>query len=323
MTAWAEILTRVISEPNIVEFDLKGFFDSVRLTKVAEVLRRRGLPDHLVELLDKLNTSAPKLPKKRLMDESNAELKKVLETLGSFITLGEEKLRKGVPQGAPTSPLLATQVLGDVIFAKWKAVMYADDGIIYGDKTSPNPAHFSLESVLEMNTGDSGVEIHPAKSGWIKRNGEWLKPLLFLGLEYDGKHNTLRSRTRKMRAKESPGLEYDRDLLVRSEIIRRGGIGTDLLAGPEAVEFVPELRQDSPPSEVAEIIHKAQKAAPAARPGEKGYDTTTSAFFSLATRWDELIASKLTGYMWSRLYMGSWSLADYLQDFRLSPVPGS
>lgn len=42
----------------------------------------------------------------------------------------------GVPQGAPTSPLLATLVLRETLFHKdnfFETVMYADDGLVYGD----------------------------------------------------------------------------------------------------------------------------------------------------------------------------------------------
>ena len=101
-----------------MEFDLKGFFDSVRLTKVAQVLKAAQLPNHMIERLDRLNSSAPSLPEEEKMDESNAKLKESLLNVGSLITEAEEKERKGVPQGSPTSPLLASLVLKDSIMAQ-------------------------------------------------------------------------------------------------------------------------------------------------------------------------------------------------------------
>lgn len=47
-----------------------------------------------------------------------------------------------------------------------------------------------------------------------------MKPLLFLGLEYDGTTNTLRGKTRKQRTEGTVGLEYDKDLLVAGSVAR-------------------------------------------------------------------------------------------------------
>lgn len=162
----------MIVAPNIVEFDLKGFFDSVRLTKVSQVLRGLGLPRYMVARLDRLNSSAPTLPNKLKLDESNALLKQRLEKVGSSISAGEEADRKGVPQGAPTSPLLATMVLKDSIMSAWKSVMYADDGLIYGEKALDGAKlPVSLDSLLKRDMGDSGVQVHPEKSSWVRKDG--------------------------------------------------------------------------------------------------------------------------------------------------------
>lgn len=47
-----------------------------------------------------------------------------------------------------------------------------------------------------------------AKSGWV-RNEEWVKPLRFLGLEYDGRENQLRSQTRSGKS-----LLFDKEGLI-------------------------------------------------------------------------------------------------------------
>jgi hypothetical protein len=52
---------------------------------------------------------------------------------------------KGVPQGAPFSPILAILALERTIINPYsmtfdqKAVMYADDGLIYGRRLDDNP----------------------------------------------------------------------------------------------------------------------------------------------------------------------------------------
>jgi hypothetical protein len=89
----------------------------------------------------------------------------------------------GVPQGAPTSPFLSITILKDFLSNQkdWKggkvdSISYADDPVFFGDQ----PFHI-------WDDPKSGINIHPGKSGWVKYGGEWLKPLKFLGLEFNGK----------------------------------------------------------------------------------------------------------------------------------------
>jgi hypothetical protein len=43
---------------------------------------------------------------------------------------------------------------------------------------------------------EMGIEYSEEKSGFVKKDGVWLKPLKFLGLEYDGSTDRLYSNTR-------------------------------------------------------------------------------------------------------------------------------
>jgi len=92
------------------------------------------------------------------------------------------KSRVGVPQGAPTSPFLSILILQKFL-TQQRSVSYADDPVFFGDQ------EFKI-----YDYPNEGITIHPEKSGWVKKNGKWLKPLKFLGLEFDGK--VLRARTR-------------------------------------------------------------------------------------------------------------------------------
>lgn len=49
MTAWQQVLSEVISSPNIYEFDLRKFFDSINLDYLSKVLLTLGLPSSLVD----------------------------------------------------------------------------------------------------------------------------------------------------------------------------------------------------------------------------------------------------------------------------------
>ena len=65
---------------------------------------------------------------------------------------------------------------GDPKFAD--ILMYADDGLFYSQrKFRPE----EVENFFAM----LGLSIQPKKSGWVRENLHWHKPLKFLGLVYE------------------------------------------------------------------------------------------------------------------------------------------
>jgi len=90
----------------------------------------------------------------------------------------------GVPQGSPTSPLLAISVLGELL-SQVESVSYADDPIFYSNKP------FKI-----TDDPNKGIILNHDKSGWVKKDGKWLKPLKYLCMEYDGEKETFSSATR-------------------------------------------------------------------------------------------------------------------------------
>jgi len=85
--------------------------------------------------------------------------------------------------------------------------MYADDGLLHGRGL--------VEDLLLNHLESTGIPINKEKSGWVKRNGKWLKPLKFLGLVYDGSQDKLYSETRT-----GNKLIYDKKDLVM-EVLNR------------------------------------------------------------------------------------------------------
>jgi len=65
----------------------------------------------------------------------------------------------GVPQGTPLSPLLSILALEDTIMARRNAVMYADDGLLFGG--SPRECSFPRGDLIN----ESGITLNKSKSG--------------------------------------------------------------------------------------------------------------------------------------------------------------
>lgn len=209
-TAWEHILKNVLPARDIFEFDLKGFFDSVNLDYISDRLIKAHVPANIVQLLYYINTCACKVKSPYRLNEFEHMMKKLIHKGSSIreVVTAPRPISymyrvRGVPQGAPTSPVLACLALhGSILDRGMETVMYADDGLYYGQINQP---------IITPNSGmvTGNIYFNLSKSGWVKRNGEWLKPLKFLGLEYDGKTNTLKAKTRK-----GSELQYDKQDLI-------------------------------------------------------------------------------------------------------------
>jgi hypothetical protein len=102
----------------------------------------------------------------------------------------------GTIQGSPLSPYLSAIVIDEIDAQLPKGVgvvKYADDMVFYG----PNLKSFVEGGSLEFTLNQCGLTQNHEKSGWIKLENQWLKPLKFLGLTYDGTIKLLKASTRK------------------------------------------------------------------------------------------------------------------------------
>lgn len=71
-TAWRALLPRLFSEKNIYEFDLKGFFPSVDISEIGNLLvSELKVPQRVADYLTSINRSVTNLQKEDLLDESN------------------------------------------------------------------------------------------------------------------------------------------------------------------------------------------------------------------------------------------------------------
>lgn len=73
---------------------------------------------------------------------------------------------RGVPQGAPTSPVLASLALHESILDRGvETIMYADDGLYYGEINQP---------LITPNSGivTANIRFNLEKSEWVKKDGK-------------------------------------------------------------------------------------------------------------------------------------------------------
>jgi len=175
--------------------------------------------------LEELNLRQPKLGRQRLLDESKVRLYS-LEQSGKLpkdkkynlfnrtTEMLERYNTEGVPQGSPLSPILSILMLEHTLMVNPNTVMYADDGVVFGKgirctqkefreayglpkhQIIPLEVKMMLRRVLADMT-DLNIEINLQKSGMVMKDGKWLKPLKFLGMELFMDGTRIRAKTRK------------------------------------------------------------------------------------------------------------------------------
>lgn len=132
----------MIYAKDIFEFDLKQFFDKVSNDAISAKLLEAGVPVSIVRQLYYINCSAVKLKPPYRLNEFEHMMKRLLvqgstpdEVINHPRPISYMYRISGVPQGAPTSPILSTILLPGSILDRpnLNAVMYADDGLYYGD----------------------------------------------------------------------------------------------------------------------------------------------------------------------------------------------
>lgn len=225
--AWIVILRNIDKWPTIIGYDLAKFFDSIvnyavlntlygelksighgayRLTASSLSL---GLYDsifrmcHRRPLIDVGDRDKEVLRIEKLIAELNwkKDLKENTLTILSLLRHAAKKMTRdrsvsliGLPQGFNISPVIACRVLQEQtnLYRRNVVIQYMDDGI---KLCRSNNVEREIEELRKsLNTHFTGIDLSGDKTEIIKVGGTWLKPLKFLGCEYDGK--TFRAHTR-------------------------------------------------------------------------------------------------------------------------------
>lgn len=118
----------------------------------------------------------------------------------------------------------------------------------------------------------AGIKQNKQKSGWIKREGKWLKPLRFLGMTYDPFQGVFKASTRS-------GAELEFETPVKFILwLEKHWKGTNDLP----IDKKPSLKQNRTPSyrQLWEEFREEYRAS---------------------HNWQELFQSKFIGFVFSRL----------------------
>lgn len=237
-TAWKDILSNMDRYSNIWEFDLRKFHDSISQGFIMESLLQAGLPVstamNYVDLcraqtvLDNEETR-----RRRAIDAPPTQYGKPTAPWDSGPKTGWTKYvqLRGTPQGCATSALIATWVLnylGVTRDPNFFYVGYADDGLIMTNEEDPQGW---LESVL--GPPYSGIYINETKCAWVKKDGQWMKDLKFLGLRLNRKEGRVYASSKSGR---NEGLYFE--------------VGDDWLAWLSKVNLSDLVRSPQSPSRV-------------------------------------------------------------------------
>jgi hypothetical protein len=393
LTAWKQVLEKAIHAQHIFEFDLKKFFPSVRLAAVTNVLRYYKLPEWVVKNLEHINSNYAVIPaessdyereiiaKARLQevpedlyydmidDRGKLDLRKVYKnTLGSTTPPSDEmylhwsEYYEGLPQGSPLSPLLSIIILYTTLLHKSHArdgstdfVMYADDGLFYGDLNVATINKELKTPVMEF----CNVLIHPEKSGYIKLYGQWLKPLKFLGMVYDPFTNELSASTRNgatltfdkqaLLVEHHQALKVSKGNQAKYQEFGLASLKAFLVSQYHALESfaslawrlvkdlfsLPSGTRNSVMREMAlraasltDSLWDIKRNSPQYAEAESTIspeeldESYTHKSIKNAHSWVNFLNSRLAGLIQSRLYANDWN-SDVAQDFNLSSIPNS
>lgn len=300
LTAWSDVITKVIKAKYIYECDLKQFFPSVHLESCFMNLKRWGVNMNTTNWLREMSHSTPAFttilkkadifvtPEGReitvfqpqlVYDSILSEKDKLAYSKDQIFPGGRlhnwpsgspgpesrrQQITHGFPQGAATSPICSISILVPFL-SQVPSISYADDPIFYSD-----------EDFTIQDDPKSGIVLHPEKSSWVKRDGVWLKPLKYLGLVYDENAKTLTASSNPVISKLKSTLQLPEKYL--EEILGSGS---------------PRVRVDEDPKK-------------------------KNSFSLKGSPWERLLKTHIYGLLMNRLQNGSFTLEHLEQDFKLT-----
>jgi len=137
----------------------------VNLDYISNELIKANVPSNIVKMIYYINTCACDIKPNAMINEFEHMMKKLLHKNNSYeeVIMAPRPISymyriRGVPQGAPTSPALASLALhGSVLDRGVETLMYADDGLYYGEINQPliTPNSNLVTANISFHTGKS------------------------------------------------------------------------------------------------------------------------------------------------------------------------
>ncbi len=201
-TIWNQVLLKILKAKYIIEFDFRGFFNTVKVEAVGKVLNKYQVPKYMIANILLISSG----------DVDNISTNKMLEYLNSVdpdeagwynAWRKYENIHKfrrgykdtGLAQGGVLSPLLSvlTLIVLDELEEKGiKYILYCDDGLLYTEEDVD--ALSIAQEILDRH--NIGAYFAMDKCKWLKKDDVWLHKLKLVGLEYDPWTDVLAASTR-------------------------------------------------------------------------------------------------------------------------------
>lgn len=152
LTAWEAIWEKYekIDNPVVYELDLDGFFNNIHMGKALEILQEYGAPVWWIRWFDWANAAYPLIHKNVIQPEKELTVDAITTDQIFGTTRYNPVSRKGGPQGAAWSPLLAVMTLDYAMkkFNIWDLIWYADDAL--GISRTLREWHYLLSIKAEL-----------------------------------------------------------------------------------------------------------------------------------------------------------------------------
>jgi hypothetical protein len=298
LTAWQELVKKVLPAKFIYECDLQQFFPSVRTNEISKRMEALGMPKSWVLYYENINLCQPELPPDEKLDESHVhQTRQDQEDLKNDVYRPESRIYKPLQDFIDAN---GKEILGELfpgmsfleivknqreLFGEYgdRSLPGSHVGTPQGAPTSPilsisilgdflrqvpsisyadDPIFYSNKDFRIRDDPEKGIILHKdnkKKCKWIKRDGVWLEKLKFLGLIYDPWKDNLRASTKK---------------------------GSTLLLEEDYANIL------NGTFDVKEVVHP--------------YST-----------WVKLLSSKIAGIIQSKLYNGKWNAEEVEKEMNL------
>jgi len=353
LTAWLELLSKVDKYDNIVEFDYKGFFPNLDIEYIMQVLTKYGVPEMWRNALFHLNLSQPKLPAME-----NLEMNEVDVYKSSILQAYQRLIQKEMPDKPFPNPnhlAYDNQKYDEVLLHSAAQDSHSLERAIQSAEIAIEYAYWTINLLQKAPESDTEYLIDKIRYclGYTKAilkssqhpyiglpQGAPTSPFLsILALDYLLKEEKstedevryaddgLKMRNQEIELKQSEEMNQANVVyeMSKSGDIKKEGIWKKELKflGLIYNGVTKQLRADTRDGKSKLIFDKEDLITALSKREHLASGTSPPPSKDAKFSWDKFVQSSVAGFIFSRLYIGSWNLEEYVQNFNLSYCKGS